>query len=88
VPSSVILLIPPHDALELSFLNNAGMVGSPNTHTTATEVDMPAIDSKEDGKADHLEAINDRNASAMELGETPTFGKHIQKSALRKVSDS
>jgi hypothetical protein len=64
------------------------MPGRSNTHTTATEVDMSPVDTKEDGKADHLEAIDDRNASALESGETPAFGKPVQKSALRKVSPS
>ena len=64
------------------------MPGRTNTHTAATELDMSPVDTKEDGKADHLEAIDDRNASALESGETPAFGKAVQKSALRKVSPS
>ena len=64
------------------------MLGRPNNHTIATEVDMSPVDTKEDGKADHLEAFDDRNASALESEETSAFGKPVQKSALRKVSPS
>lgn len=62
------------------------MPGLKPDRPTQTELDVMQIDAKDEGRADHLEAIENQDPLAMESGDTPTFHKHVQKSALRKVS--
>ena len=64
------------------------MPGPASDRTTHTELDMAHVDAKDEGTADHVEALEERNHMAMDSGDQPTFDKRIQKSAMRKVCPS